>query len=512
MTAEQGNTHRAAALAALGSAVVLVILSIDIVVFGVSPRAGRPRLPRDRARRGLVRPDPHRGRAAPRDVGRDSGFGGDRRPADRRWRSPRPGSAPSGGRPGADDRRDASGLQGPRPTRAGARAPAARSSSTTPSRAAARPRNSGSPRRRGRAASSRSSCSSAPTSSSSCAARSPMEPTRWRWPGATARRPSSRWSPRRRGCPTPASRPEPATTSPSTSGSTATTSSARWTPSSPGARNGSTLPRSTARCSSTTSRSASTPRPSSARAIARRSCKRSSTRCRRPSGPTAMPPGAALERPRRRPALLRRGDPRLQQPLPARARGRLGHPAEDRRGAAGDRRRLAAGGRQAAGPAGLAGVDHRPRSRSTRRGQVAAGIDGEAVTLDAPLRFTTRPAALRVRIAAAHPGASPSAAMPEGAWETATRWRGSPSDGGGSGITRGPRPRSASCSREAKAVDGAIYAAIAASDTPTLDSAMRRLSRTADHGKLWFGRRPRWPSSAGQAVGSRLEGASSLSA
>jgi diacylglycerol kinase family enzyme len=52
-------------------------------------------------------------------------------------------------------------------------------------------------------------------------------------------------------------------------------------------------------------------------------------------------------------------------------------------------------------------------------GPIAAGIDGEAVTLDAPLRFRILPAALRVRIAAAHPGASPSAAMPEGAWDTA---------------------------------------------------------------------------------------------
>jgi undecaprenyl-diphosphatase len=39
---------------------------------------------------------------------------------------------------------------------------------------------------------------------------------------------------------------------------------------------------------------------------------------------------------------------------------------------------------------------------------------------------------------------------------------------------------------EAKAIDSAIYGAIAASDTPWLDSAMRRLSRAADHGKLWF--------------------------
>jgi diacylglycerol kinase family enzyme len=51
-------------------------------------------------------------------------------------------------------------------------------------------------------------------------------------------------------------------------------------------------------------------------------------------------------------------------------------------------------------------------------GPIAAGIDGEAVTLEAPLRFRILPAALEVRIAAAHPGASPSAAMPEGAWET----------------------------------------------------------------------------------------------
>ncbi len=51
-------------------------------------------------------------------------------------------------------------------------------------------------------------------------------------------------------------------------------------------------------------------------------------------------------------------------------------------------------------------------------GPIAAGIDGEAVTLDSPLRFRILPGVLQVRIAAAHPGASPSAALPEGAWET----------------------------------------------------------------------------------------------
>ena len=48
-------------------------------------------------------------------------------------------------------------------------------------------------------------------------------------------------------------------------------------------------------------------------------------------------------------------------------------------------------------------------------GAVAAGIDGEAALLDPPLRFTMRPGALRVRIALQHPGASPSASVPEGA-------------------------------------------------------------------------------------------------
>jgi diacylglycerol kinase family enzyme len=42
---------------------------------------------------------------------------------------------------------------------------------------------------------------------------------------------------------------------------------------------------------------------------------------------------------------------------------------------------------------------------------VHAGVDGEAVDLDPPLRFATHPAALRVRISPHHPGASPSARL-----------------------------------------------------------------------------------------------------
>lgn len=45
---------------------------------------------------------------------------------------------------------------------------------------------------------------------------------------------------------------------------------------------------------------------------------------------------------------------------------------------------------------------------------VPAGIDGEAVQLQPPLRFHIRSGVLRVRVARQHPGASPSASLPEG--------------------------------------------------------------------------------------------------
>lgn len=50
-------------------------------------------------------------------------------------------------------------------------------------------------------------------------------------------------------------------------------------------------------------------------------------------------------------------------------------------------------------------------------GAVPLGIDGEAVTLDSPLHFRSRPAALRVLIAGQHPGASPASAAPTGPLE-----------------------------------------------------------------------------------------------
>ena len=63
---------------------------------------------------------------------------------------------------------------------------------------------------------------------------------------------------------------------------------------------------------------------------------------------------------------------------------------------------------------------HRPRLRQwdaetfdvDSDGPVPAGVDGEALMIDPPLRFSIRPGALRVRIAPHHPGASPAAALP----------------------------------------------------------------------------------------------------
>jgi diacylglycerol kinase family enzyme len=66
---------------------------------------------------------------------------------------------------------------------------------------------------------------------------------------------------------------------------------------------------------------------------------------------------------------------------------------------------------------------------------VPAGIDGEAMRLDPPLRFRVLAGALRVRIAPHHPGASPSALEPDKPWQTIGALakfvvRGGPTDAG----------------------------------------------------------------------------------
>jgi diacylglycerol kinase family enzyme len=55
-----------------------------------------------------------------------------------------------------------------------------------------------------------------------------------------------------------------------------------------------------------------------------------------------------------------------------------------------------------------------PELEIEAEGPVPIGVDGEALVLEPPLRFRIRPKALRARIAPGHPGASPSADLPQG--------------------------------------------------------------------------------------------------
>jgi diacylglycerol kinase family enzyme len=57
-----------------------------------------------------------------------------------------------------------------------------------------------------------------------------------------------------------------------------------------------------------------------------------------------------------------------------------------------------------------------PEFRVAASQEIPVGIDGEAAVLSSPAVFRIRPAVLRVRIAARHPGASPSAIEPVGAF------------------------------------------------------------------------------------------------
>ncbi|QCX80828.1 undecaprenyl pyrophosphate phosphatase [Streptomyces sp. YIM 121038] len=49
-----------------------------------------------------------------------------------------------------------------------------------------------------------------------------------------------------------------------------------------------------------------------------------------------------------------------------------------------------------------------------------------------------------------------------------------------------PRSTAAAVLGDLRAIDGALYAAVAATPTPTLDRALRRLSHAADHSKISF--------------------------
>ena len=158
-----------------------------------------------------------------------------------------------------------------------------------------------------------------------------------------------------------------------------------------------------------------------ARATARRSCARCSTRCRTRSAPTAEPLDLRWTGP----------DGREHGPAP---RPRLNNPYRlGARVGSGTRPRLDDGvlgvavfeapARRAA-DAPAAGAVARSGPRRTFEvapsGPVPAGVDGEAVVLDAPLRFRSRPGPWPSD-RPAHPGASPSADLPDSPVAAAAR-------------------------------------------------------------------------------------------
>ena len=163
----------------------------------------------------------------------------------------------------------------------------------------------------------------------------------------------------------------------------------------------------------------STPRRCSARATGRPSCARSSTR--RPT--SSVPRGSSA-------TALRWTDPDGNHRdsaaviLVSNNAYRLGVGV-----GSGTRPRVDAGElgiavtdgpRGTRGPGGRRRLWHQwtaPRFEVDAAGPVPVGVDGEALVLDPPLRFTVRRGALRLRIAPHHPGASPSAALPRTAWE-----------------------------------------------------------------------------------------------
>ena len=88
-------------------------------------------------------------------------------------------------------------------------------------------------------------------------------------------------------------------------------------------------------------------------------------------------------------------------------------------------RPAAATAARAAAP--VARVDGAPL-RGRRRRAVPAGIDGEAVKLEPPLRFRIRPGVLRVRIARRHPAPRPPPRCPRASGRRTARSLGSPPD------------------------------------------------------------------------------------
>jgi hypothetical protein len=132
-------------------------------------------------------------------------------------------------------------------------------------------------------------------------------------------------------------------------------------------------------------------------------------------GPERRRARPAVDRPGCQRALVGSRDPRLEQPVPAGHGGRLGHAAAHRRRPARHHGRRSADRTRAEPPpspaavarvvgAGLRG----PGGQGDRRGRRRGGAGARAAD-----ELRNPAGVLRVRIARAHPGASPSTALPD---------------------------------------------------------------------------------------------------
>ncbi len=282
-----------------------------------------------------------------------------------------------------------------------------------------------------------------------------------------------------------------------------------WSPSARASSDGSTTPPSATGCSSTTCRSASTPRSCSRRAIAKR--RRQTSRQLLPEllGRQAEPfdlqftkpdgvevDGAFLVLVSNNPYVL---GPALD----------ISQRRSVETGVLGVVAVTARTGREAAAmvarsTAGLAARDphiHQFTATSfeirSHSGRVFAGVDGESLELDSPLTFAIHPRGLRLRVpvdsldVAARRDAHglrprrPRRRRPRSPTDPPPRAR-------GGGMTEVPddTPASRGCAtslEEMSRLDRALYVAVAESETPTLDVALRRLSLAADKSKLWLG-------------------------
>ena len=160
-----------------------------------------------------------------------------------------------------------------------------------------------------------------------------------------------------------------------------------------------------------------------------------------------------------------------------------------------------------ASPPGASGP--RPSSRCAPRDPVEVGVDGEALTLQPPLRFVTRPGALTIRLPRSAPGRSPAARTVRvmtrptvvALWLTVL---GRPSADPMTGLTpvepveerladrlsarRGDAGPSwaVRALRRLGRLDRAAYRAVADLSTPGLDRPLRRVSNLANFSKPWF--------------------------